>query len=325
MRVVLGIDLGGTNLRLGLVDSRGTVLTERRLTHRDGLSPLGLRDRLLADYAAMSAEATAEAGAEIELVALGVGAPGPLERPAGRIQGAVNLSAWRDVPLTALLEEAFEVPVELLNDGTAFVLGETWRGAAAGCDDVLGLTLGTGVGGGALQDGRPLFGAHGNALELGHLIVDPDGPVCACGRRGCLEAFSSAGALRRRATELARSGELAGLLAAAGGEAKNINCRLLADFAEAGDEVCRRLFHRAGHWLGVGIGRALTLIDADLVVIGGGLAAAGELFLPATREVLTGALFPPRSRLRLVQAELGWRAAVIGSAAAAWGVFTTDS
>jgi len=325
MRVVLGIDLGGTNLRLGLVDSRGVVLTERRLTHRDGLSPLGLRDRLLADYAAMSAEATAEADGEIELVALGVGAPGPLERPAGRIQGAVNLSAWRDVPLTALLEEAFEVPVELLNDGTAFVLGEAWGGAAAGCDDVLGLTLGTGVGGGALQDGRPLFGAHGNALELGHVLVDPAGPVCACGRRGCLEAFSSAGALRRWATELARSGELAGLLAAAGGEAKNINCRLLADFAGAGDEVCRRLFRRAGHWLGVGIARALTLIDADLVVIGGGLAAAGELFLPATREALVGALFPPRPRLRLVRAELGWRAAVIGSAAAAWGVFVADN
>jgi len=294
---VLGVDLGGTNLRWGFVDRDGGLTGAGSLTHRAAGSVLTPAE--LIEHLAAVVEDSPET-----VRAVGLAAPGPLDLTRGAVVGAVNLPSWRDVPLVQPLEERFGLPVRLINDGTAFTLGEARYGAAAGAENVLGLTLGTGVGGGALQDGRPLLGRRGNALEIGHLTLDPWGPLCNCGRRGCLEVYASASAVARRGRELT-------------GEA-DLDAATIVERAARGDEPCRGVLAEAGRRLGRGIALSLTLIDADLVVIGGGLSRAGGLILDPARAALGDQLFPERPELRLVASNLDDAAAVLGAAAWAW-------
>lgn len=297
MERVLGVDLGGTNLRWGFVGRDGGLTAAGSLTHRAAgfvLTPTELLERL----------AAVVEGFPEPVRAVGLGAPGPLDLTRGAVVGAVNLPGWSDVPLVGPLAERLGLPVRLINDGTAFTLGEARCGAAAGAENQLGLTLGTGVGGGALQDGRPLLGRRGNALEIGHLTLDPRGPMCNCGRRGCLEVYASASAVARRGREL--TGET------------DLDAAAVVERANRGDELCRGILAEAGRRLARGIALSLTLIDADLVVIGGGLSRAGDLIFEPARAALAEQLFPERPGLRLVASTLGDAAAVLGAAAWAW-------
>jgi len=242
-----------------------------------------------------------------------------LER--GLVCSPVNIGAWGEVPLAVMVGEAFGLPVTLVNDATAFTLGEVWRGAVEGGSFVLGITLGTGVGGGAILDRIPLTGKKGNALEIGHLIVEPGGRPCNCGRRGCLETYSSASAVRRRAMELAEDGELPDLLETVGGEEVQINSRLITEFARAGNRTCAKLLEEAGLYLGRGIALAVTLLDVDRVVVGGGLSGAGELILEPARRAFDEHRFPTPTEVTITAGALGGEAALIGAAALALGVF----
>ena len=209
---------------------------------------------------------------------IGVGCGGPMIFPDGLVS-PLNIPVWRDFPLRPRLEADFQVPVAVDNDAKAFALGEHWIGRGRGSRCLLAMVVSTGVGGGIVEGGRLIDGAHGNAGHIGHVVVFPQGPRCACGARGCLEAVASGPNLARQAA-----------LAIAGGAASrippNAGGREIAAAAEAGDDLALRLFRRAGVALGRGIAAAAAVFDLDLVVVGGGVANAARFFLPALQHEL---------------------------------------
>ena len=245
----------------------------------------------------------------------------------GRVVESVNLPLT-DVPLRDHLERRFGVPVVIDNDATAACIGEHVYGAGVGTRDMLMLTLGTGVGGGIISGGRPLRGASGAAAEIGHIIIDVNGPKCPanCPNHGCLEAYVAGpamGAAARVAAELEPDSALGRALAAG----RTVDSRLLTRLAQDGDAGAIAVLERAGEYLGAGLVTLSNIFDPELIVIGGGAAAAGELlFAPARRVLAARALPPARDRVRVVPAALGPDAGFIGAAALALTeLFADDS
>jgi glucokinase len=214
--------------------------------------------------------------------AIGLGAAGLVERPGGIACWAPH-NTYRRMELRRLLHERTGLPTSVDNDANVAAWAESRFGAGAGGGDLVLVTVGTGIGGGLVLNGQIHHGEHGFAGELGHLIVDPDGDRCACGNRGCLEAMASGSTLGRLGREVAAAdpgGRLATLAASAGGP---VTGEVVFAAAREGDKAALALFERVGHWLGVGIASLVTIFDPDLVVVGGGVAATGELLLAPAR------------------------------------------
>lgn len=296
---VLAIDIGGTKLAAGLVDDEGAVrAVDRTPTPEDGAAEelwsalVALVDRVL------------EAGARPDIVGVGVGSGGPMRWPAGEIS-PLNIPGWRGFPLRQRLAERFPgVPVRVHNDAVAVAIAEHWLGAGRDVAHMLGMVVSTGVGGGIVLGGRLIDGATGNAGHVGHVVVDPAGPVCVCGGLGCLEAVARGPALARWAYE--RSWRPDG-----GGTGRD-----LTQDARAGDPVARAALARGGAAVGVAVASVTALCDVQLVVIGGGLAQAGDLIfepLRASLERHAGLEFT--KSVRVVPAELGQEAGLVGAAA----------
>ena len=275
MSLVLAADVGGTKLAAGVVRDDGTVLGARRQPTPVGI---GAEDLYRTFYRLLRA-ALADSGHGVEEVrAIGVGCGGPMRYPEGLVS-PLNIPAWRDFPLRARLEADLGRPALVDNDAKVFALGEHWLGRGRGARCLLGMVVSTGVGGGVVEDGRLIDGAAGNAGHIGHVVVFPNGPLCACGARGCLEAVASGPSLGRQARSALAAGQPTCLSPDPSG-------RDLAAAAAAGDALALRLFRGAGVGLGRGIAAAAALFDLDRVVIGGGVAAAAEFFLPALRAEL---------------------------------------
>ena len=275
MRRVLAADIGGTKLAAGLVREDGQILARAGAPTPSGLDGEALYQTLLRLIRESAARASGAGGT---IVAVGIGCGGPMRFPEG-VVSPLNISAWRDFPLRARLEADFGLPAVVDNDAKAFALGEYWRRREQAPNCLLAMVVSTGVGGGIVERGRLLDGAHGNAGHIGHLIVYPGGPRCACGAQGCLEAIASGPSLARQARLARRRGAPAAL-------PPQPTARDLAEAARAGDWLSQRLFLRAGRALGRGIASAAALLDLDLVVLGGGVVAAADLFLPALRREL---------------------------------------
>lgn len=294
MRAV-GIDLGGTNIKAGAVDAQGRVLERRSV-------PTGLADGADAVLDRMAALAR-ELGIDGPL---GVGSPGLIDHAGGRILECPNLHDLQEVPMRDELARRLGVPsarVALENDANVAALGEHWLGAGRGVDDVLVVTLGTGVGGGLVLGGRLYSGPGGMAGEIGHVVVDPRGPRCGCGRLGCLETLASATAAQKRAAE-------AGLPTGAPGNLEELARRARA---AAGPE--RELLREIGRDLGRGLGAALSLLDLRTFVLGGGFGAAADLLEGGVREGLEERSYGRRiATVRVLPAGLGSDAGWIGAA-----------
>jgi glucokinase len=296
---VLAIDVGGTKLAAGLVGDDG-VLQRRREVPSQPVEA-GRADSLwstLRDLVDEVCEETSIAG-------VGVGCGGPMQWPEGAVS-PLNIPAWRDFPLRDRLRARFpDAPVRVVNDAIAVAVGEHWRGAGIGTNNLLGVVVSTGVGGGLVIGGTVLWGETGNAGHLGHVVVDPDGPPCACGGRGCLEAIARGPAI----VQWARDNGWTPTGPSADGRA------LLTD-AEAGDAVAVAAFERSGHALGIAIASATHLLELDVVAVGGGLANAGDLLLtPARAAFATHAQMDFAVRCRIVAASLGADAGLIGASA----------
>ncbi|WP_225868998.1 MULTISPECIES: ROK family glucokinase [unclassified Nocardioides] len=302
-----GIDIGGTKMAGAVVDAAGRVLAEARVE-----SPA-------TDPSAMEAAAAAlVAGfaAEHAVTAVGVGAAGYIASDRSTVLFAPNI-AWRNEPLGADLARLTGLPVVVENDANAAAWGEFRYGAGRDVDDQLMVTVGTGVGGGIVIDGRLLRGAHGVGAEIGHLNVVPDGTLCGCGNHGCLEQYGSGTALVRAAREAAASSLLArDLVDRAGGDPAAITGPMITTAAQAGDRFAIEQFEQLGRWLGHGIASLVAVLDPAVIVIGGGVSEAGELLVAPLRasfeHELTGRGYRPTPEIRL--AELGNRAGVIGAA-----------
>lgn len=289
----LGIDLGGTNVKWVVLDLAGEadVVAEGQAPTRAELGPAIALDRL----AELGRHAAEKAG---PIDRVGVGMPGPLDLERGRTVFLGNLPGWEDYPIVEPLEAKLGLPVSLINDARAFTLAELRLGAGRGCQTMVGFTLGTGIGGGIVVDGHLLMHFNGLVGELGHQTLVPDGPPCGCGNRGCLEQYAAGPAI-----------------AHAAGMASP---ELVFEAARAGDRGAIEALARAGAYLGIGIANVALAVGPERVVIGGGVAEAGDLILePARAEMRRRLTVMPLDRIAVVRAELGPRAGAVG--AALWG------
>ncbi len=310
----IGIDLGGTNIKGGVCDAAGVQIVRRSTeTGADrGVEPVIARMVELVD------RLSSDAGlGESDLRAIGIGAPGPMSHSAGVILNAPNLPGWVNVPLRAKFREATGRPVVLENDANAAAFGEFTCGAGKHTRDMVMLTLGTGIGGGIILDGRLWRGRFSTAAEIGHLIVEPDGRPCPCGKRGCRERYSSANAIAERVVEAIEAGEESSLapVAEAG---EPLDARAVDRAADDGDPLAARVWSEACRYLAIGVINLQHLLNPELVVFGGGLIHAGIRLLTPIQEHFEQQVWKlAPDAPRLVFAELGDDAGTIGAAALA--------
>ncbi|MCV7298187.1 ROK family protein [Mycobacterium barrassiae] len=294
----LAIDIGGTKIAAGLVDDDGALVHHAKLPTPDGDA-----EAVWTVVDSLVTEALAVAGGAVRGV--GVASAGPIDLLAGTVS-PINITEWRRFPIVQRVSAIAGAPVRLGGDGLCMAMGERWRGAGRGAEFMLGMVVSTGVGGGLVLDGAPYDGRTGNAGHVGHVVVDPDGRRCACGGRGCVETIASGPRMAQWAREQ-------GWEAPAGADAKE-----LADAAAVGDAIALRAFKRGATAVAAMIASVGAVCDLDLVVIGGGVAKAGGLLFDPLREALesyTGLDFI--RDLRVVPAELGGDAGLVGAAALA--------
>jgi len=306
--LTVGVDVGGTKVAAGVVDEEGRILAQvRRAT---AAQVKGAAERTIA-------ELVLELAATYPVEAVGVGAAGLVDETRSVVRFAPNLG-WREEPLRAMLERATSLPVVVENDANTAAWAEYRFGAARGRDDVVMVTVGTGIGGALVLGGVLHRGGFGLAGEVGHLVLDPDGPACGCGRRGCWEQFASGNALLRDARAMAEQDRAGArqLLALGDGTPQGVAGPHITAAARLGDPVARAVFARAGFWLGRGMAELAAVLDPGCYVVGGGVSDAGELLLGPARsafaEHLMGADVRPHAEI--LAAELGNQAGMVGAA-----------
>jgi len=299
-RPALAIDIGGTKFAAGLVTGLGEIISARRIVNPQGTDPEALFAALVKVVDSVLHAAGLEPEAAAELPGIGIATAAPLDRDAGTVS-PVNIPAWRGFPLRDRLTERYGLDVRMFGDAVAVAVAEHWRGAARGRRNVLGMVVSTGVGGGVIIDGCVVPGTTGNAGHIGHVSVDPFGPTCVCGGTGCLEAIAS-------------GTNIAAWARAHGSDA--IDAAEVAEQARRGNAVAMATFRRAGEAIGLAVAGAVTMLDLDVVVIGGGVAGAGSLlFDPIADSYSKFARLGYAASPRVVPALLGGDAGLIGAAA----------
>jgi len=283
---ILALDFGGTKLSAALTGGEAPVHWQALLRARsEAEARVNLQTMLDLAYRLLEGRHPA---------AIGVSFGGPVNFVAGRVICSHHVSGWEDVPLRDLLQSEFDAPVVVENDGNIAALGE-WRfGAGQGCDSLLYVTVSTGVGGGWVLNGHIFRGADGLAGEIGHTVIQPDGPVCTCGKRGCVESLASGPYLARQARERLSQSPHSGrqLREMAHQEVATITAETVAQAAEAGDELARQVLGTAANALGRGIGAALALLNPRRVVVGGGVSKSGAFYWRCLRETVQGHVLP---------------------------------
>ena len=305
--LTIGVDIGGTKVLAGVVDAAGTVSsTALRTTPGRRVVTRQVEDALV--------EAILEAAAGRDLLGVGVAAAGFVDSGGERVMFAPHLP-WQGEPLRDLLEARLGCPVRLDNDANCAARAEAQHGAARGASSALMVTMGTGIGGAVLIDGQVLRGANGMAGEFGHMQVVPDGHPCECGRSGCWEQYSSGNALVRNARHLMTE-QPSVLEEMSAGNPDRVTGPMVSAAAEQGDLVARHAFASVGEWLGIGTANLVAALDPEVVVIGGGVSAAGDRLLEPARSALQRTLVGAAHRVvpDLVAAQLGPQAGMIGAA-----------
>lgn len=307
----LAVDLGGSRLRVATVDADGAIVRRHERVTPASEGPDAIVAAIVHDLRDV---ARTEGLLAHECAALGVAAPGPLAPASGVVHATPNLPGWVEVPLAQMLRSALGLPVRVNNDANLAGLGEARLGAGRGCDPLLYLTVSTGVGGAILLGGDLVQGAVGLAGELGHVIVQADGPTCNFGHPGCLEALSSGTAIARRAAEAVADGHPTALARLAR-DGRQITARDVAEAARDGDALAAGIWNRAARCLGLAIGSLVNVFDPQRVVLGGGLTASWDLLRDP---VLAGAaevvMCPGARPFDLVPAALGDDAGLVGAA-----------
>jgi glucokinase len=303
--LAVGVDVGGSKTAALRIDATGTVLARHVLpTPADDTQ--GILDTMVAAVREVVTP---------DVRTVGVGAAGLVEAGVGRLTFAPNL-AWRNVPLAEWVWDTLGLPALADNDNNAAAWGEYRLGAGRGSGHMLFVGVGTGIGGGIVVDGALLRGAHGFAAEVGHVVVEPDGPLCGCGNRGCWEQVASGHALTRAGREAARQHPRSMISRMSGGDPGAVTGPLVTDAARSGDPVARGILARVGERLGVGLAGLANVLDPDVVVVGGGVSSAGDHVLEPARHAFARALEAPAHRppVPILQAELGNDAGAIGAA-----------
>lgn len=320
-QIAIGIDFGGTQTKIGLVNTESRLVASQTIESAVAHGPADFVRRCANQIQSMLTGADV---AQEAVAGVGLGAPGPLNRAKRTITRSPNLRGWEDVPLAELFEQALGVAVVLENDANAAAYGEWLAGSAEERSDLVLLTLGTGVGGGAVIDSRLLRGMYGNAGELGHNIVIPEGEQCGCGQCGCLEVYASASAVARRVGNSIRQGEPS-VLSHHVASGKSVTSRDVADGVVGGDELCTRVWQQACQALALACVNIEHTLEPACVLLGGGLADAGDLLLHPVIELYQRLRWNMNeSSMHIQLATLGNKAGMIGAAGLAFVSAATD-
>ena len=307
----IGIDLGGTGIKAGLVDEKGNILYK--------LSCPTLVERgheaVIHDMAQLSLRVVAESGHSLdEVSSIGIGIPGIMDQATGIVPFCTNL-AWHSVPLVKLMQQEIDKPVYVNNDATVAGLAESVAGVSAGSRSSVFVTLGTGVGGGVILDGKVFMGEHGVATEIGHMITVAGGEMCTCGNRGCWERYASATAIIREGRLFCEAHPDCPLAREVGGDLTKIEARTVIDLAKAGDPDCVQIFDNYCYHLTVGLVNLINLYDPEIIALGGGVSKTGQFLLDKVNALLPEMIFfkdMPHARIEL--ARLSNDAGIIGAA-----------
>jgi glucokinase len=316
-RFIVGIDLGGTNIAAAAlpIDGSAVLAFGSRLTRAD-LGADAVTARIAEAIEDVIAEVSRDTGAaRADFLGVGMGAPGPLDRERGIVIVAPNLG-WKNYGLRDRITATVNLPATLDNDANCATVGEWWCGAARGARNVVGITIGTGIGGGLILNGDLYHGSSDVAGEIGHTTIDSTGRRCKCGNYGCLEAYASGPAIAERAREALAGDEESILPRLVGGDLQKITARTVYDAALKGDETAREVVRDTARFLGTGLANLLNIVNPDVVVLAGGVTEAGDaLFEPLRAEVKRRAFRPAVDACRIVPGMLGGSAGVVGAVA----------
>ena len=308
MKYCFGIDIGGTTVKIGLVAETGEIVTRWEVPTRKGSDPAGLLEDVKTSLENCMAERNME---KADILGIGMAAPGPVTED-GVLHGCVNIG-WGDVDLDDLAEDVIGIsPVRIGNDARVAALGEAAYGAGKDAESMLMVTLGTGVGGGVVLDGKILMGMSGVAGEIGHMTIDPyETETCGCGKKGCLEQYASATGMVRAAERFLKEKDSDSVLR----QKEAVSAKDLWDAAKAGDKLANEIVDFVCDRLGSALANAIYLVDTEMIVIGGGVCAAGQFLLDKVENAYNGKVFAHSRNKKFALAKLGNDAGIMGAAA----------
>ena len=310
---MVGVDLGGTKIAVAVVDRKCKIIKRVTVPTPARKGPTAVIKTMVEAIKNVIEEAGV---GRRKIVGIGIGSPGPLNPSTGVVRSAPNLYGWKNVPLKAAIEKELGIATFVENDCNAAALGEKLFGAGKGVNDFIYITVGTGIGGGLIINGELYHGESGAAGEVGHVVIDVNGPRCNCGNYGCLEAMASGPAIARMATEAIKKGRKTLISEAVGGDLKRITAEVVIDAASKGDELALEILDKAGTYLGIGMAGMINVINPEMVILGGGVMKAGDLLLKPIKRTVKKYAFPAHvEAVEIVPAALGDDAGVIGAAA----------
>ena len=308
----LGIDLGGTKILTAVADTQGKMLSrDHSITPAIEGQKAVVKSVLESVGRALNQAHVAAA----DLAAIGLGAPGLSNPETGILFTSPNLPGWKDVPLRDIIEKELGKKAFLINDANAAAVGELHFGAGRGARNFIYITVSTGIGGGIIINGKVYSGSAGTAGEVGHMVIDDEGPVCNCGNRGCWETLASGTALAREARHRIKAGANTSILKYADGNIDKINAEAIHEAAQAGDKLANELIARTAYYLGIGLANLINIFNPEVIVIGGGLSNIGDMLLkPAFKEAGRRAFKQAYQSVRFARAELGRNSGALGAA-----------
>ena len=311
-RPVVALDIGGTKILAALVSARYEVLDRELAPTPAGSGPQEINGSLFMAIDQLLRKSRREAS---DIAAIGLAAAGIIDSARGLITISPNLPGWENVPLREMVSARYGAYTALVNDASAAALGEHRLGVGRGFDNMVYLTISTGIGGGLIVNGQLYLGSSGSAGELGHMVIDVNGPEDTCGHLGCLESLASGRAIAREAIKRIKKGQDSALSKAFGGKIESITARDVAAAASSGDSLAGEVVRQAAVYLGIGLTNIVNIFNPDMIVIGGGVAKMGELLLEPARQVVAERAFKlPASAVKIVPARLGDDAGVLGAA-----------
>ncbi|NCO66195.1 MAG: hypothetical protein AUK32_06505 [Candidatus Aquicultor secundus] len=316
-KVAIGVDVGGTKIAVAAVDAEGRMVASSKAA-----TPAGTSEDVVTAIKGLIAkliESTADIG---EVMGIGLAVAGTIDWEQGVVVQSPNLP-FANLRLKSIVESNFGLSAFMDNDGNLATLGEKYYGAGRDADNIVGLTLGTGIGAGIIIDGCLYRGATGSAAEIGHMVIEATGPRCSCGSYGCFEEMAAGRALVRIAKERAGHTKDSLILKLAGGSIQAITGPMVTEAAQKNDPLALDIFNEVGFWLGIGINNVINIFNPELVILGGGMAEAGDLVLaPARKVIAERTLHPNQDVAEVVLADLGNQAGLLGAAALVFNQLT---
>lgn len=309
-KVRIGFDLGGTNMRAALVSESGEIIYFNEcatLAYEEAEKVTNRMKELVQDVVKKAAEK------ELEIISMGIGCPGVIDHVNGIVISCPNIPNWKNIELSKIMSDEFNFKVSVDNDVRVTALGEYHFGAGKGYKNILCAAVGTGVGGGIIIDGKVMHGPSYSMGEIGHITLKKDGPSCGCGNNGCMESLASSLAIIREIKAVLNEGK-SEIMQKQFDEGMEINAYFASKASEKGDKEAQRIMQETGEWLGIGLASLINVLNPEVVIIGGGVAMAGDIiFNPVKEQIAKRALKVPGSFVKVLPAKLGDSAGMIGA------------